>query len=192
MGPPDGDGDGDEPGSGDGDLRPVRALGVGAGVPGADLSRGVALPGVGVGAGVCRGWSGEAATIGPVAVLATGPAVALAGGCGGATEGAAVCTSVTGPVGLPAVIRDSGSTTNTSSAQATAARLAATALRLRAACRLRARSLARSSTAGPGSQLSMPDRSSPTSQRSEPAPGSSESASGFTEGVRMDHLLRRG
>lgn len=190
MGPPDGDGDGDEPGSGDGDLRPVRALGVGAGVPGADLSRGVALPGVG--AGVCRGWSGEAATIGPVAVLATGPAVALAGGCGGATEGAGVCTPVTGPVGLAAVIRDSGSTTNTSSAHATAARPAATALRLRAACRLRARSLARSSTARPGSQLSMPDRSSPTSQRSEPAPGSSESASGFTEGVRMYHLLRRG
>jgi hypothetical protein len=125
MGPPDGDGDGDEPGSGDGDFQPVRAVGVGAGVPGADLSRGVALPGVS--AGVWRGWSGEAGTIGPVAVLTRGPEVAFAAGWGGATEGAGVCTPVTGPVALPAVIRDSGSTTNTSSAQATAARLAAMA-----------------------------------------------------------------
>lgn len=45
----------------------------------------------------------------------------------GGTEGMGVCTPLTDPVALPAVIRESGRTTNRSNAQATAASPAVTA-----------------------------------------------------------------
>jgi hypothetical protein len=116
RGPPCADGDGDELESGDGDFRAPA-------VRGGDVAAGVG----GAVAGVFGAWRGGATTGGVAGGLTIGLAVALLGGSDGAAEGTGVCTPLTDPVALLAVIRESGSTTNTSSAQATAASPAVTA-----------------------------------------------------------------